>query len=142
MFVPDSLDAYARCGTPGDPFSCPNLNGKLTNLMVDPVFVRGPATANLQGVAVVPNPYRGHERWDQPGAGRIQFQNLPAVVKVRIFTVAGDLVRELDKTDATSGNLDWDLKNADAHEVASGIYLFRITSSQGYEQKGHFVVIR
>jgi hypothetical protein len=142
MFVPDSLDNYARCGTPGDPSTCPNLNGKLTNLMVDPIYVRGPATTNLQSVAVVPNPYRGHEQWDQPGQNRIQFQNLPAAVKVRIFTVAGDLVRELVKTDPESGSLDWDLKNADSHDVASGIYLFRITSSQGFEQTGHFVIIR
>jgi len=142
MFVPDTLDAYARCGTPGDPSTCPNLNGKLTNLMTSPVFVSGPAETNLQGVIVVPNPYRGHERWDQPGQNRIQFQNLPATVKVRIYTVAGDLVRELDKNDAQSGDLDWDLKNANQKDVASGIYMFHATSSQGFEQKGHFVVIR
>jgi len=143
MFVPDSLDNFARCGTPGDPNSCPNLNNKLTNLTVDPVFVSGPARANLQGVIVVPNPYRGHERWDQSAStGRIQFQNLPATVTVRIYTVAGDLVRQLDKTDPASGNLDWDLKNAAQHDVASGIYIFHATSSQGFETKGHFVVIR
>src|SRR5258708_10254137 len=142
MFVPDSLDAYARCGTPGDPTTCPNLNGKLTNLMVDPVFVSGPAEPNLQGVIVVPNPYRGHERWDQPGLGRVQFQNLPAAVKVRIYTVAGDLVRELVKNDPLSGNLDWDLNNASQKDVASGIYVVHVTSSQGFEQKGHCVVIR
>ncbi len=142
MFVPDSLDNYARCGTAGDPSSCPNLNGKLTNLMTNPVYVAGPAQANLQQVIVVPNPYRGHERWDQPGIGRVQFQNLPALVTIRIYTVAGDLVRVLDKVDTTVGNMDWDLKNDNHTDVASGIYIFKVTSSQGYEMKGHFVVIR
>jgi len=142
LFLPDTLDNYARCGTVGDRNTCPNLNGKLTNLMTTPVYVAGPAQANLQGVIVVPNPYRGHERWDVAGAGRLQFQNLPAAVTVRIYTVAGDFVRELVKNDPLSGNLDWDLKNADQRDIASGIYVFHVTSSQGFETRGHFVVIR
>ena len=142
MFVPDTLDAYARCGTPGDRYSCPNLNGKITNLMVDPVYVKGAAAANVENVIVVPNPYNGHERWDQPGSNRIQFMRLPAGVKVRVYTIAGDLVRELDKADPTSGNMDWDLKNQNGQDVASGIYVYHVLSEQGYESKGHFVIVR
>lgn len=142
MFVPDTLDAYARCAVPGDRYSCPNLNNKLTNLMDDPVFVKGAAASNVETVIVVPNPYRGHERWDTPGANRIQFMNVPADVRVRIFTIAGDLVRELLKTDPTSGNLDWDLKNQQGESVASGIYMYHVLSGQGYESKGHFVIVR
>lgn len=142
MFVPDTLDAYARCGVPGDRSSCPNLNGKLTNLMTSPVYVTGPTTANVEGVIVIPNPYRGHERWDQPGEHRVQFQNLPAKARVRVYTIAGDLVRELEKDDAISGGLDWDLKNANQQDVASGIYVYHVLSSQGFETKGHFVIIR
>jgi hypothetical protein len=142
MFVPDTLDAYARCGTPGDPSTCPNLNGKLTNLMVDPVYVKRNAASNVENVIVVPNPYSGRERWDAPGAGRIQFMNVPSEVKVKIFTIAGDLVRELEKKDPTSGELDWDLKNQQGEVVASGIYMYHVLSSQGYESKGHFVIVR
>lgn len=142
MFVPDTLDAYARCAVPGDRFSCPNLNNKLLNLTVDPVFVKGAAASNVEAVIVVPNPYRGRERWDAPGENRIQFMNVPADVRVRIFTIAGDLVRELLKTDPTSGNLDWDLKNEQGESVASGIYMYHVLSGQGYESKGHFVIVR
>jgi len=142
MFVPDSLDAYARCNVPGDPTSCPNLNNKALNLMTQPVYVAGPATANVEGVIVVPNPYRGSERWDTDGSGRIQFQRVPGIVTIRIYTVAGDLVRELSKSDPLSGNLDWNLKNADGQEVSSGIYLYHVESGEGYEAKGNFVVIR
>lgn len=142
MFVPDTLDAYARCTVPGDPSSCPNLNGKLTNLSVNPVYVQGPATSNVERVVVVPNPYRGRERWDQPGEHRIQFQNVPANVRVRIYTIAGDLVRELEKTDPLSGNLDWDMKNANRQDVASGIYMYHVLSAEGFEAKGHFVIVR
>jgi hypothetical protein len=141
MFVPDTLDNYARCNVPGDPRSCPNLNNKATNLMDEPVFVSGPALGNVEAVKVVPNPYRGRERWDQAGERRVQFHNLPARATVRIFTVAGDLVRELEKNDPQSGNLDWNLKNGEGRDVASGIYLFHVLSDQGFERKGNFVVI-
>ena len=142
MFVPDTRDDYARCNVHGDPSSCPNLNGKLTNLMDSPVYVTGPATTNVESVVVIPNPYRAQERWDQPGQHRVQFQNLPAKATIKVFTISGDLVRELEKTDPLTGNLDWDLKNANQEDVASGIYLFHVLSSQGYETRGHFVIIR
>lgn len=142
MFVPDTLDNYARCGTFGDRYTCPNLNGKITNLMVDPVFVKGQAAQNVETVIVVPNPYNAHEPWDQASHGRIQFMHVPANVKVRVYTIAGDLVRELDKRDATSGNMDWDLKNGNGEQVASGIYVYHVLSEEGFESKGHFVVIR
>ncbi|MNC95672.1 hypothetical protein D3C83_128470 [compost metagenome] len=90
----------------------------------------------------MPNPYRGSEPWDEPTTGRVQFFNLPSKVKVRVFTMSGDLVRELDHDDPLSGNLTWNLKNADGRDVASGIYLFHVLSQAGFEQKGHFVVIR
>ena len=142
MFVPDTLDAYARCNVPGDPTSCPNLNNKLLNLMDTPVYTSGAAMANVEDVIVVPNPYRGSERWDEPGNGRVQFQNLPAVARVRVYTVAGDLVRDLSKNDAASGNLDWNLTNADGQQVSSGIYLYHVESGEGFVAKGNFVVIR
>jgi hypothetical protein len=142
MFVPDTLDNFARCNVPGVASSCPNLNGKLTNLMANPVYVQGPSQPNVETIIVVPNPYRGHDRWDQPGEHRIQFQHVPANVRVRIYTVAGDLVRELEKSDAASGNLDWNMRNADGQEVASGIYLYHVVSEQGFEAKGHFVIVR
>ncbi len=142
MFVPDTLDNFARCNVPGDASSCPNLNEKLTNLMETPIFVSGPATANVENVVVVPNPYRGRERWDQAGEKRVQFHNMPARATVRIYTIAGDLVRELTKDDPLSGNFDWNLKNADGRDVSSGIYMFHVLSDKGFETKGNFVVIR
>lgn len=141
MFVPDTLDNYARCNVPGDPTSCPNLNNKATNLMESPVFVSGPAERNVESVIVVPNPYRGSARWDQAGEQRVQFHHLPARATVRIFTIAGDLVRELEKTDPASGNLDWNLKNGSGRGITSGIYMFHVLSDEGFETKGHFVVI-
>jgi hypothetical protein len=142
MFVPDTLGVYGPCNVPGDPTSCPNLNGKITNLMTKPVYVSAPPTTNVEGVVVVPNPYKQSERWDQPGVGRVQFRKLPAVATVKVFTIAGDLVQVLEKTDPLTDSIDWNLKNGQGNDVTSGIYLFHVISREGYEQKGHFVIVR
>lgn len=142
MFVPDTLGVIGPCNVPGDPTSCPNLNNKALNLMINPIYVTGPVQPNVESVIVVPNPYRGSERWDEPGGGRIQFQNLPTIATVRIYTISGDLVRELAKNDPLTGSIDWNLKNGAGNEVASGIYVYHVESGEGFEAKGNFVVIR
>ncbi|HXF58775.1 MAG TPA: T9SS type A sorting domain-containing protein [Candidatus Saccharimonadales bacterium] len=107
----------------------------------------GPAD-NLERVAVVPNPFRGSAEWD-PAAGdnRVHFTHLPASSTVRIFTSNGELVRILVQNPnanagGTTGDLEWDLKNADGRKVVSGIYIYQVESPQGHSTKGHFVIIR
>ena len=108
----------------------------------------GPPAPNLEGVAVVPNPFRGSAEWDPaPGENRIHFIHLPAGSTVRIYTSNGDLVRVLVQNPnanqgGTTGDLEWDLKNADGRNVVSGIYVYRVESPQAHNIKGHFVVIR
>ena len=104
--------------------------------------------SNLEQVAVVPNPFRGSAEWDPaPGEHRVHFIHLPARSTVRIFTSNGDLVRVLTQNPnanpgGLTGDLDWDLKNADGRKVVSGIYIYQVESPQGHHIKGHFVVIR
>jgi hypothetical protein len=141
LFVPDTGDDYARCGEHGVPGSCPNLNSKLGNLTVDPVEPTGGPAGNLQTVAVVPNPFRGRESWDRPDGNEVQFKNLPAGAKVRIYTVAGDLVRELNHNDPVRDFERWDLKNADGRDVVSGVYMYRAEAGAFFAQ-GRFIVIR
>jgi hypothetical protein len=107
-----------------------------------------PPAGNLEQVAVVPNPFRGSAEWDPvPGQNRVHFIHLPASSTVRIFTSNGELVRVLvqnpnSSLGGTSGELEWDLKNADGRNVVSGIYIYHVESPQGHNVKGHFVVIR
>jgi len=107
-----------------------------------------PPTTNLERVAVVPNPYRGSAEWDPaPGESRVHFIHLPAGSTVRIYTSNGELVRVLVQNPnanmgGTTGELEWDLKNADGRKVVSGIYIYQVESPQGHNVKGHFVVIR
>jgi hypothetical protein len=44
---------------------------------------------------------------------------------LRIFTLAGELVRQIEKDDDSS-QVTWDLTNRDGRLVASGIYLFHV----------------
>lgn len=140
LFIPDTLDNWARCGAYGDRTSCPNLNNKLRNL-VGPLEPTGGPVADLERVRVVPNPYRAQEAWDQPGQNELHFINLPSQSTIKIFTVAGDLVRTLHHSDTTRDFERWDLKSDHQKDVASGIYIYRIESGS-FEFQSRLVVIR
>ncbi len=149
LFVPDTLadpgltqaERYARCDTVGRPTSCPNKNHRATNMTSPAVYPTGGPTSNLERVAVVPNPYRRTEPWDQPGSHELHFINLPSKARIRIFTLAGDLVAEIHHEDAVLDFARWDLKNADGRDVASGIYIYRVEAGSLTFQN-RFVVVR
>jgi hypothetical protein len=100
-------------------------------------------------VWVVPNPYRASAGWDRPNVvggepiTHLDFMGLPqARAKIRIWTLAGDLVTEIEH-DGTNGDGEahWNLVSRNGQDVVSGIYLFTVDSSMGH-QTGRFVVIR
>jgi hypothetical protein len=134
LFDPDTLDApgltqperYARCDTVGRPSTCPNKNTKSRNMLQIPVNPTAGPTSNLERVAVVPNPFRQREPWDPTGGNEVHFTNLPSRATIRIYTVAGDLVRVIEHNDTVRDFARWDLKNGDGSDVASGVYIFRI----------------
>ena len=112
------------------------------------------AQASGEKVVVVPNPYKISENYQSPeglesGSGqfdrRINFYNLPAVCTIRIYTLDGDLVREIGhakaENDPTAGYDYWDLINRNTQAVVSGIYLYSIESKSG-NQIGKFVIIK
>lgn len=135
LFVKDPT-----CTIP-DTAQCLNLNHKARNLTAVPVEPTPGPTANLQTVSVVPNPFRAAEAWDQAGGNEVHFINLPAAAKIRIYTSAGDLVRELEHNDAVRDFTIWDLKNANGEDVSSGIYVYRVESGV-FTAQNRFVVIR
>lgn len=141
LFVPDTSDT-TRCGPPPwRPGNCPNLNSKKENMIAAPVEPTAGPTVNLRAVAVVPNPFRGRESWDLPDGNEVHFINLPPRARIRIFTAAGDLVRELGHDDLVRDFERWDLKNASGRNVTSGIYMYRIESGS-FSAQNRFIVIR
>ncbi len=137
MFIPDTLGV---CGTPGDRSTCRNLNNKLANLTPDPVEPSAGPTENLERVGVVPNPFRGREAWDR-GSNELHFINLPARATIKIYTVSGDLVTEIDHADPVRDFARWDLRNQSGLDIASGIYVYRIEAGT-FTFQDRFVVIR
>lgn len=103
----------------------------------------GLATAQLENIRVVPNPY--FARYDarvetSQGESIIEFQNIPEQCTIRIYTLAGDLVRTIDHTDGT-GVARWNLLSRNQQQVASGTYFFHVESSYG-EHLGRFAVVK
>ncbi len=122
-----------------------------TPLSESPVVTVTPGTPpddNLERVAVVPNPYRGFAEWDPaPGEGRIHFIHVPPGTRIRIFTTAAELVRELTMDAASSpggvtGELAWDMRNGKGQKVVTGIYVYQAETPEGRSRKGHFVIIK
>jgi len=107
------------------------------------------AAGKVGGVWVVPNPYRGGAAWDRPPVlgdpfGRhIDFLGLPeARCTIRIYTVAGDFVAQVDHDGrGGDGQASWNLISRNGQDVVSGIYLFTVDSPLG-DQTGRFVIIR
>jgi len=104
--------------------------------------------ADLERVAVVPNPYKQHAEWDPAvGEGRVRFIHVPSGSTVRIFTTNVELVRELTLDSASSpggvtGDVVWDLRNGRGNKVVSGIYVYQVETPEGRTRKGHFVIIK
>lgn len=137
MFVPD----LANCANPSNPGSCPNLNSRLINIIPEPVEPTAGPTANLERVTVVPNPFRGSAPWDSPAGNEVHFLNLPQNARIKIFTVAGDLVTEFEHSDRIHDFARWDLKNQQGLAVASGIYMYRVEAAT-FSFQDRFIVIR
>lgn len=122
--------------------------------------------SSTDDVYVVPNPYRGDvdyeamgwenvdgaDTWEEQDR-KIAFMNIPLRSVIRIYTLAGDLVKTITHNGNTrvearyqygEYGAAWDLINDNDQAVASGIYLFSVqdVDDDGYEQVGKFVIIK
>jgi hypothetical protein len=83
-------------------------------------------------ILAVPNPYYAHSAYEQSQfARRIRFLNCPAQCTLRIYNLAGQLVRTLSKNDPTTSVVDWDIQTSNNLPVGSGIYIVHIDSPAG-----------
>lgn len=143
-------------------------SGKSQNLTL---AVPGPRAQELGRVKVFPNPYRGDAVWDGALSRDrfLWFINLPHRAKIRIYTLAGDLVDVIDFDGAryhateirgifdptdprnpesdlpqlSGGMVAWDLITRSDQGVASGLYLFSVEDLEsGETQVGKFLVIK
>ena len=126
------------------------------------------AKANLDNIYVVPNPYLGRSKFDGrrendskgDKSRRLWFVNLPQRCTIRIYTLAGDLVKEIEHDGAyqadiiniskaaaqglsASGIHDWDLLSKNRQIIAPGVYLYSVENRADNQRKvGKFVIIK
>ena len=128
----------------------------------------------MDDIYVVPNPYVGHSAFDgkreddddYEKSRRLWFVNLPENCTIKIYSLAGDLVDELDHTGnsgqdiisiskalnkdaeyisdfSATGIEPWDLLSRNNQIIAPGVYLFSVKDDKSGDIKvGKFVVIK
>jgi hypothetical protein len=93
-------------------------------------------------ITPIPNPYYNRSAYEQNQFERIvRFASLPPRrVTLRIFNLAGDLVRTIVREDPTVGTVDWNLLTDRGLPVASGIYFWVAEVDGAGMQKGTLAV--
>ncbi len=108
------------------------------------------AKTALAQITVVPNPYIAAAAWEPRtlytsgrGDRKIEFKKLPAMCTVRIYTVAGALVKTLYKDSMpTDGSLAWNLVSDDGMDIAYGLYIYHVDAPGIGEYIGKFAVVK
>lgn len=98
----------------------------------------------LEKVRVVPNPYVVANALERGTSRQLQFTHLPDRCTIRIYNVAGELVRELQHEGAGSlaPSIErWDLLNTYQQLVAPGLYFYYVEAPSGGSQTGKFIII-
>jgi hypothetical protein len=121
-------------------------------------------TPDRPAVGVYPNPYRVQAAWTDGGSRthKLYFTNLPPRAEIRVYTLAGDIVAQLNHDAATyvgdirwyqqysgparvhaGGEHGWDILSESVQQIATGLYFFSVKDlDSGDVQTGRFVVIK
>jgi len=127
----------------------------------------GPTVDKNTEIIVYPNPYYAKAAWDGSGerSRKIYFRNLPARAEIKIFTLTGDLVAEMDHDSKTyegsgikwfddfatlgvpaefaGGEHAWDLITKYDQAIATGLYLFTVKNLDNNDiKRGKFAIIK
>ncbi len=133
--------------------SSPNLNAVSAYALPGSDAVQERALS----VVVYPNPYRinggyaraGYENRDRTKSAErarsIHFYNLPPICTIRIYTLSGDLVEQIEHYSPGGGPQSqherWNMISRNTQAVVTGIYIYHVASDMG-EQLGKIVIIK
>ncbi len=123
----------------------------------------GNIAEEMEKIRVVPNPYvvtntmeSAVANWDRNQRRQIMFTHIPAQCTVRIFTISGVLIDQIevdnslenrgtswDLNSDANGTVHWDLRSKEGLEIAAGYYLYHVESKVTGDVKiGKFAVIK
>lgn len=147
----------------GSPASgLPSLESSITLLAQSayPLSSVGEVAQRDLKVLVYPNPYRfdagyralgfegrGIDQLDRPDdrVRAIHFANLPPKCTIRIYTLDGDLVREIahdmDPSNPNASHDTWNMITRNTQLVVSGLYYWTVEAEDGETQIGKLVII-
>ncbi|MCL1971470.1 MAG: T9SS type A sorting domain-containing protein [Endomicrobia bacterium] len=113
------------------------VTANINHLSVYAIMGTANAVKAFEDVRYYPNPI-------QPSKGlnysRMQFSNIPAGTRIKIYTMLGQVVRDLE-ADA-SGMAVWDGKNDAGEKVASGVYIVYMKDGSGNKKRIKIAVER
>lgn len=127
----DKKDSF----TQGDMFvltpNYPLINNRTFNFSVSAPTIADKSLARQQSamdaISVFPNPYLGGHALESSVTDRfVTISGLPATSIIRIFTLAGRLVRTIYRNTTSTSLEKWDLRNDEGIKVASGLYVIHI----------------
>jgi hypothetical protein len=114
-------------------------------------FDQAEAKSRMDDIYVVPNPYVAYNEIEPKntfpnrprGERRIYFENLPPSCTIRIYTLTGELVREIrHESSIQSGREYWNLLSKDGFGVAYGVYFAHIEAPGVGEKIIKFAIIK
>ncbi|MDZ7260655.1 MAG: hypothetical protein ONB05_00845 [candidate division KSB1 bacterium] len=118
---------------------------------------------DMSRISVVPNPYVATNtmepalaNWQRNQQRQLMFTHLPAQCTIKIFTVSGVLVDEIEVNNSVSnrqtpwdlnseanGTVHWDMLTKEGLEIAAGYYIYHVKSKLTGDVKiGKFAVIK
>jgi hypothetical protein len=92
---------------------------------------------SMENVSVFPSPF-----FPERGDGVATFNGLADGSTVYIFTIAGELIREIPMPVNNLNQASWDGKNAQGSDTASGVYIFLVHNEDGLSTTGKIALIR
>lgn len=113
---------------------------------------------NEYEVTVYPNPYRldaqysqngfegrGDFDWSDDRLRKLHFANIPPICKISIYSIDGDLIREIDHdvdpSDPKATHETWNLITRNTQMIVSGLYYYVIEADNWETHIGKFSII-
>jgi hypothetical protein len=108
-------------------------------------------SSSMDDIRVVPNPYVMSNMMEEAVTNpylnqrrKIIFTNIPAQCNIKIFTVSGVLVDEINVNNLPeNGLIHWDMLTRESLEIAAGMYIYHVEAAETGDTKiGKFAVIK
>ena len=108
------------------------------------------ALADMDKIKVVPNPYFAASTFEGQntfssgrGPREIQFRYLPSECTIRIYNIAGELVKTINHSSPLdSGTGRWDLLTEDNLSASYGMYVYHIVAPNVGEKIGKLAIVK